>query len=61
MKRKVQRLSSGLLKMEPLRATGTFKIIDLNGKIIDITDEALFCRCGKSKTKPFCDGSHKKG
>ncbi len=43
----------------PLHAIGTFKIIDLNGKIVDITDEAFFCRCGNSKTKPFCDGSHR--
>ena len=43
----------------PLKAIGKFTIIDESGKKIEILDEAYFCRCGASKTKPFCDGSHK--
>lgn len=43
----------------PLHAEGKFSIHTANGKTIEIEDEAWFCRCGASKNKPFCDGSHK--
>ncbi len=42
----------------PLRAKGKFTIIDSNGKTTEIEEETDFCRCGLSRTKPFCDGSH---
>ena len=36
------------------------KLIDSTGQPIDISGETKIwlCRCGASKTKPFCDGSH---
>jgi CDGSH-type Zn-finger protein len=36
------------------------KLTDSTGQPIDITGEKklFLCRCGGSKTKPFCDGSH---
>jgi CDGSH-type Zn-finger protein len=43
----------------PLHAKGKFTILDSNGKLAEIEEEAWFCRCGASKNKPFCDGSHK--
>jgi CDGSH-type Zn-finger protein len=43
----------------PLHAKGKFSIMTPEGKTIEITDEAFFCRCGASKNKPFCDGSHR--
>jgi CDGSH-type Zn-finger protein len=43
----------------PLHAKGNFTILDSNGKTVEITDEAFLCRCGASKNKPFCDGSHR--
>jgi len=42
----------------PLRTKGKFTIIDSNGKATEMEGEVDFCRCGYSKTKPFCDGSH---
>src|SRR5260370_21307801 len=30
------------------------------GKTIETKDEYSLCRCGRSKTKPFCDGTHTK-
>lgn len=30
------------------------------GKSFETKAEVLLCRCGQSKTKPFCDGSHEK-
>jgi CDGSH-type Zn-finger protein len=36
------------------------KLTDSTGQPIDISGEKkiFLCRCGASKTKPFCDGSH---
>jgi CDGSH-type Zn-finger protein len=36
------------------------KLTDSTGQPIDISGETklFLCRCGASKTKPFCDGSH---
>jgi CDGSH-type Zn-finger protein len=44
----------------PLMAKGEFTIIFSSGKTIKVENEAFFCRCGNSKAKPFCDGSHRK-
>ena len=44
----------------PYKATGSFVILDAEGN--DITngkETAFLCRCGASKNKPFCDGTHK--
>lgn len=32
--------------------------VTYNGKDINKSEGAAFCRCGKSKNQPFCDGSH---
>jgi CDGSH-type Zn-finger protein len=36
------------------------KLTDSTGQPIDISGQTklFLCRCGASKTKPFCDGSH---
>ncbi len=50
-----------LAKNQPIKITGTFEILGYDGKLLstDFTNEAYLCACGRSKTKPFCDGSHK--
>lgn len=43
----------------PIHVKGNFTIIGTNGKPFDVVNETWLCRCGASKNKPFCDGSHK--
>ena len=44
-----------------LRVEGDFEVVDKEGNTYDLGGRTLvsFCRCGLSKNKPFCDGSHK--
>lgn len=42
----------------PLLVRGTTRIIDADGE--EIVDERFaLCRCGASRRKPFCDGTHR--
>lgn len=40
---------------------GDFEIVDKSGNNYDLggRDKVTLCRCGLSKNKPFCDGSHR--
>ena len=44
----------------PLLVRGPVRLQDQDGNevVLDRTPVAL-CRCGKSRLRPFCDGSHK--
>lgn len=45
-----------------LRVEGDdFEIVDKDGNVYGLGGRTLvsICRCGLSKNKPFCDGSHK--
>lgn len=48
--------SDGSVKVE-----GDFEIVDKQGNVYGLggRDVVSLCRCGQSKNKPFCDGSHK--
>lgn len=43
----------------PLRILGAITVVDAEGKTVLEGEEVYLCRCGNSKNKPFCDGSHK--
>ena len=44
----------------PLLVRGPFRLLDQDGNEIDPGRETVaLCRCGKSRMRPFCDGSHK--
>ena len=43
----------------PLLVQGDVKVINSAGEEIDRGGRVAFCRCGLSKTKPFCDAAHK--
>jgi CDGSH-type Zn-finger protein len=42
----------------PLLVNGPFVIQDAAGNVIREGTKCALCRCGQSKNKPFCDGSH---
>jgi CDGSH-type Zn-finger protein len=44
-----------------IRVEGEFELFDLSGKKFDLNGRTTvsLCRCGHSKDKPFCDGSHR--
>ncbi|MCB9609143.1 MAG: CDGSH iron-sulfur domain-containing protein [Polyangiaceae bacterium] len=43
----------------PLLLTGEFELVAASGRVAMRANKAALCRCGHSKNKPFCDGSHK--
>jgi CDGSH-type Zn-finger protein len=43
----------------PLHLRGSLEIVTGTGKTIDRTSECWLCRCGQSRNKPCCDGSHR--
>jgi len=43
----------------PLHVTGSIEVVTGTGKTIDRTTDCWLCRCGQSRNKPYCDGSHK--
>lgn len=42
-----------------IRVTGDVHLIDGEGNKFDVKSTFSLCRCGQSKNKPFCDGTHK--
>ncbi len=45
----------------PFLVTGSVKLTDHQGAEFDLggKETIALCRCGTSKNRPFCDGSHK--
>lgn len=43
----------------PYLVKGTVTLIDADGNPYSVEENFVLCRCGGSKTKPFCDGSHR--
>ena len=43
----------------PLRLEGPLTLMSADGRVRLMGGEAVLCRCGQSRKKPFCDGSHK--
>lgn len=42
-----------------LAVTGRIEIESGTGRNVQRTERAFLCRCGQSRNKPWCDGSHK--
>jgi CDGSH iron-sulfur domain-containing protein 3 len=48
------------LKDGPYEVRGAVQLIDANRAEFKLSEDPIYlCRCGQSKNKPFCDGSHK--
>ena len=43
----------------PLRVQGSLEVVSGTGRTCNKVSETYLCRCGESKNKPYCDGSHK--
>lgn len=43
----------------PLQVSGNIKLYNGSGQLAWMGVQLWLCRCGSSKNKPFCDGSHK--
>jgi CDGSH-type Zn-finger protein/uncharacterized Fe-S cluster protein YjdI len=50
---KVQRTNNG-----PLNITGNLELCTGTGRVVLRTTQVNLCRCGNSRSKPVCDGSH---
>lgn len=42
----------------PLAVSGPMEVLSGTGRTILKSQAAMLCRCGQSRTKPYCDGSH---
>ena len=42
-----------------LRVIGNLEIVSGTGRTVKRATQVFLCRCGQSKNKPYCDGSHK--
>ncbi len=44
----------------PYLIRGPFTLVDQDGNEIEVRRKVIaLCRCGRSRTRPFCDGTHK--
>jgi CDGSH-type Zn-finger protein len=44
----------------PLEVSGSFRVVNSKGRIIENEEPVFLCRCGGSSNKPFCDDSHRR-
>ena len=45
----------------PYEVSGGVDVVDFEGARYPVGEDPIYlCRCGQSRTKPMCDGSHKK-
>ena len=48
-----------LRKNGSILVEGPVEMFDSEGNALEVREKFALCRCGASKKKPFCDGSHK--
>ena len=47
-----------LMENGPILIKGKIELKNSKGEIIPTETTTALCRCGASKSKPFCDGTH---
>jgi CDGSH-type Zn-finger protein/uncharacterized Fe-S cluster protein YjdI len=48
------------IKNGPLHVLGNLELVSGTGRTLNRLQETWLCRCGQSKNRPYCDGTHKK-
>jgi CDGSH-type Zn-finger protein len=49
----------GVEPFGPYLARGGIPVVSEDGTPYEVRNRQTLCRCGYSRNKPFCDGSHK--
>lgn len=46
----------------PYKVVGPIRVVDAEGRELELPEgrAVALCRCGHSRTKPFCDATHKR-
>jgi CDGSH-type Zn-finger protein len=50
--------SVGVIRDGPLWVRGGVTVVAADGTAYEVRNRVTLCRCGNSRNKPFCDGSH---
>ncbi len=58
-KEKEAEASLQIMPNGPILIEGDFKVTGSDGEVIKTMVMSSFCRCGNSKSQPFCDGTHR--
>ncbi len=56
----MSKVKINLTENGPLAVEGSFEMNNSKGEKIHTENSVALCRCGGSKNKPFCDGTHQK-
>ncbi len=57
---KVEKVDFSIMRNGPILAQGSFVVNLPDGSEQEVKSITSFCRCGMSKSQPFCDGTHNK-
>lgn len=57
---RIKPASIRIMKDGPIVVEGVFSVIGGDDAILKPTQMTSFCRCGHSRSMPFCDGTHRK-
>lgn len=55
-----EKVSFSIMRNGPILAEGNLSVVMEDGTEREIKSITSFCRCGLSRTQPFCDGTHNK-
>lgn len=56
----MSKVKINLVENGPVLVEGSFEIKNSKGETVQTENQVALCRCGGSKNKPFCDGTHQK-
>lgn len=57
---RIKPASIRIMKDGPIVVDGLYKVIGIDDKELKPTQMTSFCRCGHSRSMPYCDGTHRK-